>query len=118
MLLIIYSFLVFPTNYIRGSILSRPGSQYYTMSQEVKKMDIEGKIAGSSSGEVVMYITYYNREDLRYFGTTKIKEELEKYDIDYYFVNKEDLNLTESFELDQKDMIGSVNDFYIFKLKE
>lgn len=117
MLFIIYSFLVFPINYIRGSILSRPGSQYYTMGQEVQKMGIKGNVAGSRSGKLVMYITYYNRENLRYFGTTKIEKELKEYDIDYYFVWKDDLELIEQIGLNKNNIIGKTGDFFIYKLK-
>jgi len=87
------------------------------MGQEVQKLNIKGNIAASSSGRAVMYITYYNRENLRYFGATKTGEELKEYNIDYYFVSKKDLEISEQLELNQEDIIGNIADFYIYKLK-
>ncbi|HEY4662904.1 MAG TPA: hypothetical protein VIH07_04415 [Candidatus Humimicrobiaceae bacterium] len=116
-LLIAYSFLNFSINYLKNTALSRPGLQYYIMGQEVQKLDIKGNIAASGSGRTVMYITYYNRENLRYFGTTKTIEELSEYDIDYYFIDKDDLEIIGQIGLDPGDFAGKVNNFYIYKLK-
>jgi len=116
-LFVTYSFLSFSIDYLKNTASSRPGLQYYTMSQKVQKMNIKGNVAASSSGRTVMYITYYNRESLRYFGTTKTVEELSKYNIDYYFVQENDLEITKQLGLNQKNIIGNIADFYIYELK-
>ncbi len=116
-LFVAYSFLNFSINYLKNTTLDKPGLQYYEMGQEVKKMDIQGNIAASSSGREVMYITYYNRENLRFFGTTKNIEELKEYNIDYYFIQEDDLEIIEQLALNQNNAVGNVADFYIYKLK-
>jgi len=116
-ILISYSFLSFSIDYLRNNTQSRPGLQYYNMGQEVKKININGNIAASSSGRTVMYITYYNRENCRYFGTTKTLKELDEYNIDYYFVYKDDLEIIKQLETNQENKIGHIADFHIYELE-
>lgn len=117
-LFIAYSFSNFSINYLKNTTLSRPGLQYYIMGQEVQKTNIKGNIAASSSGREVMYITYYNRGNLKFFGTTKTEEELREYNIDYYFVQEDDLEIIKQLGLSKKNMVDNVADFYIYELKQ
>lgn len=109
------SFLMHPVNYLRKSIIDKPGIEHYYAGMEVKNLNLQGNIAGSNLGRDMKYITYYNRESVRYFGVTKNYEELEEFNIDYYFVTKDDTEIIN--QLNNKKIIGDIDKFYIYSLE-
>lgn len=109
------SFLATPLNYLPNSIKTKPDIQYYYAALEIKDLNIKGNVASSSSGREMKYITYYNREDMRYYGTTLNDSELKEFDIDYYFCEKAYEEKYEELVDSGTRLIGTIDNFYIFK---
>jgi len=111
------SFTFHSMSFFRSTYNSYTGREYYELAEQVEDMDISGNIAASSKGRSIMYITYYNRDKLRYFGTTKIEQELIDYDIDYYFVYREDLADIKKMEIYKTVPVVTVGDYTLYGVK-
>jgi 4-amino-4-deoxy-L-arabinose transferase-like glycosyltransferase len=109
------SFLATPLNYLVNSIKTKPGIQYYYSAIAVRNLTVKGNIASSSSGREMKYITYYNREDMRYYGTTLNDDELKDFEIDYYFCAKDKEDKYRELIDSDYEFIGSIENFYVFK---
>ena len=118
LLIISISFVKYPINYLKSNMNSKIGYDSYLRANKISELNLEGRIAtNAGSGRDVMYITYYNRDNLQYLGSSDNIEEIKDFSLDYYFCEKKNEKQINSLLSEGFEILYEVDQYYIFKIK-
>ncbi len=115
----VIGFLVFPVKSVYRSLNN--GKSLFELSNRIKNLNINGRMASIGDWEMSFYISFYN--NWQYYGQSGNKEEsyleneLKNKKIDYYFVWESYENKLKFLEKYQEITGGTINGLRIYKVK-
>lgn len=111
------SFLILPARNLYMNLDF--GVQFYNFSKAISKFGIEGRVASNIYWHETLYVSFYN--NWKYYGEigkeTKIKEGLDKNEIDYLLVWDRDNQRLKFVEQYEEITKGAIRGLRVYKLR-
>lgn len=111
------SFLILPVRNLKMNL--DYGIQFYNFSKAISKFGIEGRVASNIYWHETLYVSFYM--NWKYYGEigreAKIKESLEKNEIDYFLVWGQDNKRLKFISNYEEITKGAIKGLRVYKLK-